>query len=93
MDIRSTEHLKRILKKSLTELTDLDKRYLRARQTFLTPEQKINYMDILGIRGTEQPKEIEKTYAEYMNEAKTLGYQGKKIKLVDLKQYIVEHTK
>lgn len=93
MDIRSTDHLKRILKKGLLELTDLDRRYLRARQTFLTDEQKMNYMDILGIRGTGQPKEIEKTYAEYMNEAKALGYQGKKIKLIELKQYIVEHTK
>jgi ABC-type nitrate/sulfonate/bicarbonate transport system substrate-binding protein len=84
MDIRSSEHLKRILAKDISILTDEDKRYLHARQSFLTAEQKAKFS--IG-----ENKENKTTYAEYMEQAKKLGYAGKKIKIEELKQYIEDH--
>lgn len=83
MDIRSSEHLKRILAKDISILTDEDKRYLNARQSFLTEEQK-KYFGI----GENKTNE---TYQELMDQAKALGYKGPRMKLTELKQYIEDH--
>ena len=51
------EVLKKITQKDLHELTEYDITFLRARESYLTPEEKNKFAKVLGIE--EEKKEIE----------------------------------
>lgn len=53
MDEQSKARLDEILAKEVAALTDADKEFLRARRSYLTESQKIDYSEVLG----EQPAE------------------------------------
>jgi hypothetical protein len=47
MDPKLKANLEAIFKKGITSLTEIDKNYLKARQGYLTEEQKVIYKDVL----------------------------------------------
>ena len=79
MDTQSQEILNKILAKDINDLTDYDKRFLKARSDYLSDEQKKVYL-------VEEKVEI--PYDQLLKMAKEKGYTGGRIARAELEKYL-----
>jgi len=90
MDDKSQIYLDQILKKDVATLTESDIRFIRARRSYLKKYQLEEYEDILEPKETVSGDVV--PYNELLKQAKALGYNGNRVKRVELEAYIKEHT-
>ena len=79
MDTKSQEILNKILAKDMNDLTDHDKRFLKARSDYLSDEQKKVYL---------AEEKVEIPYDQLLKMAKEQGYTGGRIPRAELEKYL-----
>lgn len=90
MDKVSQERLDEILSKDPEELNEDQKSFLRARRGYLKKSQLEEYKSVINDSPKEQtPLE---SYTELLEQAKSLGYVGKRLKRRELEAFIKERA-
>lgn len=91
MNTEAQQLLNSILQKQLQDLTDDDKRFLRARQSYLNPIQLQTYKDFLVVSKDYSEIRLQVSYSDLLKQAKEMGYKGPKMKFGELSAWIDQH--